>query len=795
MQPHQGVLQWIQRGNSTMKKWQKNDIFKKLISLAMVTALVFSLAACGGKDAGNEESGSGGSSVGNSPEFVYVPEFLTIGDSGEVSLYDTYMVGEDLYYTSYNYDAETGVSSTSLIKWSLTEGTSEEMPLALPDNANMNSWTVGADGCVYALLNAWSVDENGEYESSDMELTKFDVQGSQVLTQNVQELLTNEEGWISGREIEVDAQGRVYILGDEEVWLFDEELKPVGTVDASSNAMTGRISSWGRGADGKIYVVQIIYGESESKCTLSEIDFESKRLGEGHEGFPISYNGGVVQDAEGNFWTYSDTTMYKYDPETQEKENVFTWLESNINGDSVRDFSILPDGRIMLVYMDWQSDDSGVALLTKTDASEVVQKQQIVIATMYMSQELQAAAVNFNKTNDTYQIVIRTYVDQDSWSENAYADARVRLNNDITSGNCPDIIDLSSVNASQLAAKGVFEDLSPYLDKSTVLDRENMFDSVLNAYTYDGVLVSVPDSFELQTIIGSTAQVGDQMGWTLEEMVAFADAHPGQDLFDDMSKETMMYYLLGYNMDSFVDWNEGTCNFDSQEFKSLLEFVSRYPDRDAIEWYEDKPSTPTRIQNDEVLLINTHIYELDDIQLYVEMFKGDVTPIGFPNGDGNSGCILMASGCYAITTKSEMKDGAWEFIEQYLTRENPWMRFGFPNSRSELDKMAEEMLRVEYVLDENGEPMLDENGEPMIQGGSHGYGWGDFYYDFRKPTKEEVDMVLELIEVAVPASSNNEQLMEIINEEAAPFFHGQKSADEAAKIIQSRMQIYVSENS
>ncbi|MDE6203707.1 MAG: hypothetical protein K2G19_09565, partial [Lachnospiraceae bacterium] len=40
----------------------------------------------------------------------------------------------------------------------------------------------------------------------------------------------------------------------------------------------------------------------------------------------------------------------------------------------------------------------------------------------------------------------------------------------------------------------------------------------------------------------------------------------------------------------------------------------------------------------------------------------------------------------------------------------------------------------------------------------------------------------------------DETLLNIINEEAAPYFSGAKSAKDVAGIIQSRVQIYVNEN-
>ncbi len=51
------------------------------------------------------------------------------------------------------------------------------------------------------------------------------------------------------------------------------------------------------------------------------------------------------------------------------------------------------------------------------------------------------------------------------------------------------------------------------------------------------------------------------------------------------------------------------------------------------------------------------------------------------------------------------------------------------------------------------------------------------------------------MEIAKPVSySQGDEVLNIINEEAAPFYKGQKSVDEVASVIQSRIKIYVGEN-
>lgn len=755
---------------------------KQLLSLVLAMVLLaLSLTACGSDEG----------SLIDTPEWVYVPEFLSLDEMENISWYDVELKDDSLCYVSRDWDMESETSSYTFNRYLLSDGSTFKLPLNVPEDAYVNEWALGKDGSLCTLMNAGNWDEVTQVYTQTWYLCKFDAQGNQVYLQDITGLQEGEYAYFNG--IVMDDEGRAYIIGDATLWMFDSEGNPAGET-GFGGAMGGYVNDFFCGLDGNVYASVNTYGEDGMSTSLYVVDFASKKMEEKYADFPMGRNNGsLIQNADGKFLTNNGLAVQIYDPETSEEEVLFTWLDSDINGESVRSFSAMPDGRIAVVYQDWMNDDNGVALLTKTKYEELPEKEQIIIATLYSDQELQAAAVQFNKSSNDYRVMVKQYYDWNS--DMSYEDAITNLNNDISSRNCPDLVLISgNIDVNMLAAKGVFQDLSSYLEKSDVLDRENMVESVLNAYTYDGKLIAVPDNFTLATIFGSRDMVGDEMGWSLEDMIAFSDANPGKDLFDTVSKSEILSICLMYNMDTFVDWNKGSCNFDSPEFKSLLEFAARFEDADDIDYDPDRPATPVRIQRGEVLLLEETIYEMNEIQLYKEMFLGDVTPIGLPNTDGTSGCILSANGCYAIAAKSKVKDGAWAFIESYLTRENTGHRWGLPNDWNLLDEMAKEAVR-EYEVDENGEILLDEEGNPVERQVNHGYGWGDFSYDYRVSTQEEVDMVYELINAARPASGTNQQIMTIITEEAEAFFQGQKTVDEVTPIIQSRVNVYVSENS
>jgi len=785
----------LQERRSIFMKKQNISIRRRLGALAIALVMAVQLAACGDAESAGD--------LRQISEWVWVPEYVDVGDES-VSYYEMKQVGDGLYYISYDWDEETQVSSQSLCKYSLTDGSVTKKPLMLEEvengGQNVNSYTVAEDGSLYAVVYTYiysESEEGQEYQEPERFLCKFDAEGKMVYKNSMAEQMKDGDNYV--RYMAIDGEGRLYVATESSVWLYNGEGAYQGTIDMSAGA-GGWIQAMGMGRDGKMYISYYSYDGSGSSNVLKELDYDNKKAGASYEGFVNGNGDALIPGIEKDFLVYDGTAVYEYDMATQTKEELFRWIESDINGNYVRSIGMTEDGRLVAVINDWEDEaNSGIALLTKTSSDQVPQKETIVVATMDSAYNLQSLAVKFNKASDKYRVVVKEYVDYDSWDGNDYtalwSDALANLNNDITSSNCPDIIDISGLNIQQMASKGVFEDLNAYLEKSDKLSRSDFLENLLEAYTFDGVLVTIPQSFMMQTIVGKASEVGTEMGWTLEELMAYADANPGAALLEGATKASIMQMLMMYNEDRFINWTTGECSFDSDEFKELLAFVNRFPEE--YDYDSDSASTATKIQRGELLLDGAYISDFNDVQIYPDMFGGDVTFIGYPTMDGSIGCAMSAYQSYAIASKSKMKEAAWEFIESCLLQEQgEFSSYGFPAVKSRLDAMAEEAVKVEYLTDENGEQVLDENGVAIKMGGSSSIHYEDGWsYTYREPTQEEVDLVYELMKVAKPVSYNyGDMVSNIITEEAEAFYKGQKSADEVAGIIQSRVKIYVEEN-
>ena len=99
---------------------------------------------------------------------------------------------------------------------------------------------------------------------------------------------------------------------------------------------------------------------------------------------------------------------------------------------------------------------------------------------------------------------------------------------------------------------------------------------------------------------------------------------------------------------------------------------------------------------------------------------------------------------------------------------------------------------MENEENENIIILNDENGNEVES--------PDYYYmngvdvEIKPMTQEEVENLKQMLYTFNQVYTYDQELMNIISEESAAFFSGQKNARDVASIIQSRVQIYVNEN-
>ena len=168
------------------------------------------------------------------------------------------------------------------------------------------------------------------------------------------------------------------------------------------------------------------------------------------------------------------------------------------------------------------------------------------------------------------------------------------------------------------------------------------------------------------------------------------------------------------------------------------------------------------------------------------VFGDSIDFVGFPSSTGKNISVIYPSVRLAISSQSKNADGAWEFVKSFLSEEyQDSIEYVFPVRQSSFDKMAQKAIEPQYYEDEDGN-MIEEESIYWIAGAE---------VKLPRLIQADVKYVERFINSLDQVLSYNESAYNIIMEEASAYFSGQKSAQEVADIIQSRLTIYVNENS
>ena len=424
---------------------------------------------------------------------------------------------------------------------------------------------------------------------------------------------------------------------------------------------------------------------------------------------------------------------------------------------------------------------SEVTAATTADGKKIIK----MYAWLVTDNKLYDAISDFNLRSSEYRVELTEYVHK-------YKDEPlIRLNTDITTGNSPDILVVhQAMPVKSYIDKGLFADLYEFIDSDPDLNREDFLDSVFKAYERDGKLCELVPEFYIETVTGKTSLVGDKQGRTAEEFIKLAEAYPDKKIMNGYTtKSSALDMLVQYSYGSFIDQSTGRCSFDSEEFTALLEFCDRFPFEISEDYFADEYSW---VDEEYALLNGNTLFSSEWViadftvirKLERAIYGEPVTFMGFPGAGGN-GAVIYPQSEYAIISSSPNKEGAWEFLRYFYSEEYQdsiiSSNSNFPVRLSSIEIMAENAKNGSY------NPLEQKYEEPT-------------WYLFGKEitigvnTDEDNRRIYDLLGSAVGVMERDNYIYEIISDEAAEYFGGQKSAKEAAAIIQNRVSKYIAEN-
>jgi ABC-type glycerol-3-phosphate transport system substrate-binding protein len=482
-------------------------------------------------------------------------------------------------------------------------------------------------------------------------------------------------------------------------------------------------------------------------------------------------------------------------------EMLTAWVDSDLSGDNIR--GIMPIGNnefIIYIYDYSDASANGFYRIKERDASELQDKTLITVAVIYSDSDFMSEVNSFNRTSDKYRIKINDYskyYDWDQQSEKYLNTPAKQFKLDIIAGNSPDMVYFSDPTAIKgLSNKGVFVDLNDYLGKDGTVSKDDIVPSLLKACEEDGKLYSISPNFGMTTVAVKKA-LCDKENWTIDDLIETYEKLPeGAQLTEWDSTKINVFNFLMTNM-NFVDYKNGKCSYDSDEFIKILEFANRFPDEEEQpdwenmneeqmdKYYEERQ---TAIRKNKALISQLSLYDLRDInRAKAVTFGEDITLAGYPSRNG-CGMSANTSASFAILSDSPNKDECWRFISSFFTsdyqKKNNW---SLPALKSVLEDKLDEAMKDPNYTDENGE----KHYEPSE------YTVGDQTITIPNLSAEDREYLKDLIYNANVSGMSvwDSDIEDIVNEEINAYFAGEKTAKQTAEIIQNRVSIMVSEQS
>lgn len=425
----------------------------------------------------------------------------------------------------------------------------------------------------------------------------------------------------------------------------------------------------------------------------------------------------------------------------------------------LQDFQVLADGSIEFLW----TDGAGLNCFREVLRMEKVEKIPIVLRAIITDDWLSEQVALFNRGNDKYHVIL-----ENCGYGNDLEDFRRLTSVQAGAGKGPDILcgqNLLQGYLEGMLGKGALEVLNPYLEASGIRE-EDYFPLTFSAWRQGDKIYGVTPKMEIYYEEMDAELLGNSETPDIEGLADALLAWEGGGVYRrSLDSVQLLNTLLqgSENLWGMVDWERGSCDFDTPLFRKLLETAGKYGDDGRKEM---QPEIVNKIN-----LKNFFGFNGSDER----KAKGSV-PTGVLFDDGCYG-VSVPQYTMAVNAASANKEGAWEFISFLLGDQVQGAQKMYlpPVKKESFDQWAEWF--ISYMSEERKEA---------------GHTYKPAYYgeNTSEKKRKEYKKVLEDVR---PLPMRTSLILTIVSEESEYYFNGSKSADDVISMINNRVQLYLSE--
>lgn len=711
---------------------------KQIICGVLICCMVAGLCACG---AGDEERVSSAEKSGELAKAETNPVFRAVPPKAE----GKYWLDDEIKcFNGEAYIIGNRDHTQYILKYSPAMEEPEKF-YSFGENLYPVDIAVSPDGTVYAL--AAPADEIGNYSiltlsSSGEPLQSYEIKGSE-----------NSENCLY-KSIEY-ANNKLYILSDINLsaLLPDSELSLEYEIPVENNAVMSVMK------DGSLAV-----GQSKNDKFKLEILNDKARKLENKADFDIQFvrlNSGLSYDV----YLGDTRDLYGYNFSEDKLEKLYSWEKLGIICGAVCEYET---GKLMSTAKLYSDRPSPVMCFEQgTDEGN---GSAIILATFsaFTDPLLMETVQQWNFANPDFPIQVRNYSAQNA-GEDARA-AEMQLAADIAAGSTPDIYDFSlnmndtPPSSANYARKGLLENLYPYIDSDPELTRVDFLTGLLSGLEINGGLYELTSDINFLTTFAAKSIVGENENWTYDNFNSIIEQDEFfESIFDPTyTRDDLLETILFASGDKLIDWSKGESYFTSDYFINVLEVLKSVP-TDIPEDAVVAGNMASMIKNSHSLLFHCVADSPWRVSSVAspQVFGEDYCFPGFPE----IGSAIVPKKSLGISSSSKNKDKCWEFLREFILEKNSDSHRMPPRT-----KAIEQLAKNEWQQAVNGG--YSQN-HPYVQNAME---------DFIETMKNS--------ETIYRYDSN---VLDIVKSETGAYFAGDKSAEQVAENIQSRVSIYLAE--
>ncbi len=446
--------------------------------------------------------------------------------------------------------------------------------------------------------------------------------------------------------------------------------------------------------------------------------------------------------------------LYRCSYQGKNPEELYLWMENGVRigaNNFIENMRVQPDGDIDILL---RANGENVYLRLEL----ATEKKEVLTVPFAVAEEhkslFQGAVADFNKEHGNCKIEMVVYEEQ------------AKLLTELAAGKGPVLVDTSLVSFKD--NESLWECLDEPLEKWEVKDK--LLENTLQGGQIDGRQYGLSFSWSITTFASVSYQ---EESWNYEQFLDhIRNAADLEMLFEYQAPEGALREFLCRSLEEsyLIDPEAGKAYFDTERFSDAVALMKRLAgEREPV----DSSESAELVRSGKALGEFVALTSASEIAYYDTKFGERLNYVGLPGKAGS--CHYIASGdplAVRATASGEEKEAVLAFLKQLLGKDaqSELVRdYGFSIRRdvlmNQLENMSEELV---YIID----------GAQV-----------------RIPVDKEraKERLLSLYEKAVPEPSLPAEIYQVFTEELSQCFRGSKTVEEAAEVLQNRVQLYLDE--